>query len=83
MKELEELLKRGQRAEELLQQVLNWAISNRGTKSEFVACYTYSKSYPRTLADIKAFFREPLRKDYKIVEDRGSQPRTSTKEKRK
>lgn len=65
-------LKRGQEAEALLYRVLDWALANRGTTSEFVTCYTYGKSYPRTLVDVKKFFREPLRKGYKVVADRGS-----------
>lgn len=75
LKDIDKELQRGRRATQLLNQVLNWALANRGTKSEFVRCYTYGKSYPRTLADVKAFLREPLRKDYKIVEDEASRSR--------
>lgn len=67
--ELGEIIKRGQEAEVLLNRVLNWALANRGTKSEFVRCYTYGRSYPQTLADVKAFLREPRRRDFKVVSD--------------
>jgi hypothetical protein len=64
--ENEQLREEKSKSRGLLQNVLTWALANRGTKDEFVRCYTYGKSYPEIIVAIKNFLGEAYRKDFKV-----------------
>ena len=67
---IDELLARGQAAERLVDRLLDWAISNRGSlgkssidgkECRFVTCYTYNREFPDVLIDALKFMGEPVK----------------------
>ena len=63
-------LERLEAAERLVNRLLDWALSNRGTTSEFVNCYTYNPgSIPRVLLDAKRFAGDKAVREYKVEGD--------------